>query len=211
PGARLGSSPSTQPDLPRGSVGAPAPIRGGETAAAPPVPATGNGTQVTRWPSRRQAPQGSGSVGRRGPSRSTTVSRPRPVTVAAPARGSGPIWPGSRRPSKTLRQNRLASKDSPGQALRLARLLTGWGVSRGNHSARPENYPGSIRRTHPAEFERYSRNDDPRTKSRSKRPSGSDMSEDVSRRTFDERWFSTALRSIGDAVIATDDRGHVVF
>ena len=28
---------------------------------------------------------------------------------------------------------------------------------------------------------------------------------------FDERWFSTALRSIGDAVIATDDRGRVLF
>ena len=28
---------------------------------------------------------------------------------------------------------------------------------------------------------------------------------------FDERWFSTALKSIGDAVIATDDRGRVLF
>ncbi len=28
---------------------------------------------------------------------------------------------------------------------------------------------------------------------------------------FDERWFSTALRSIGDAVIATDERGRVLF
>jgi PAS domain S-box-containing protein len=28
---------------------------------------------------------------------------------------------------------------------------------------------------------------------------------------FDERWFSTALRSIGDAVIATDGRGRVIF
>ncbi|MBV8265282.1 MAG: PAS domain S-box protein, partial [Planctomycetaceae bacterium] len=28
---------------------------------------------------------------------------------------------------------------------------------------------------------------------------------------FDERWFSIALKSIGDAVIATDDRGRVLF
>ena len=28
---------------------------------------------------------------------------------------------------------------------------------------------------------------------------------------FDERWFSTALKSIGDAVIATDSRGRVLF
>ena len=27
---------------------------------------------------------------------------------------------------------------------------------------------------------------------------------------LDDKWFSTALRSIGDAVIATDERGHVV-
>src|SRR5262249_6031438 len=27
----------------------------------------------------------------------------------------------------------------------------------------------------------------------------------------DDRWFSTALKSVGDAVIATDDRGRVLF
>src|SRR4051794_6877769 len=29
--------------------------------------------------------------------------------------------------------------------------------------------------------------------------------------SFDERWFATALSSIGDAVIATDHRGRVIF
>ena len=33
----------------------------------------------------------------------------------------------------------------------------------------------------------------------------------TARLPFDERWFSTALRSIGDAVIATDDGGRVLF
>src|SRR4051794_36839389 len=37
------------------------------------------------------------------------------------------------------------------------------------------------------------------------------MGEATPRLPFDERWFSTALRSIGDAVIATDDRGRVLF
>src|SRR3954451_13562233 len=37
------------------------------------------------------------------------------------------------------------------------------------------------------------------------------MSEMNLKSTFDERWFSTALRSIGDAVIATDDGGRVLF
>jgi PAS domain S-box-containing protein len=32
-----------------------------------------------------------------------------------------------------------------------------------------------------------------------------------SRLPFDERWFSTALKSIGDAVIATDEKGRVLF
>jgi PAS domain S-box-containing protein len=37
------------------------------------------------------------------------------------------------------------------------------------------------------------------------------MAEATPRLPFDERWFSTALKSIGDAVIATDDRGRVLF
>src|SRR4051794_36636523 len=37
------------------------------------------------------------------------------------------------------------------------------------------------------------------------------MASVTQRLPFDERWFSTALRSIGDAVIATDDRGRVLF
>jgi PAS domain S-box-containing protein len=37
------------------------------------------------------------------------------------------------------------------------------------------------------------------------------MANVTSRLPFDERWFSTALRSIGDAVIATDDRGRILF
>jgi PAS domain S-box-containing protein len=37
------------------------------------------------------------------------------------------------------------------------------------------------------------------------------MSDTTPVRNFDERWFATALRSIGDAVIATDERGRVLF
>jgi PAS domain S-box-containing protein len=37
------------------------------------------------------------------------------------------------------------------------------------------------------------------------------MNDASPRLPFDERWFSTALRSIGDAVIATDERGRVLF
>lgn len=37
------------------------------------------------------------------------------------------------------------------------------------------------------------------------------MDEATRRLSFDERWFSTALKSIGDAVIATDDQGRVQF
>jgi PAS domain S-box-containing protein len=37
------------------------------------------------------------------------------------------------------------------------------------------------------------------------------MNEATQRLLFDERWFSTALKSIGDGVIATDDRGRVFF
>ncbi len=37
------------------------------------------------------------------------------------------------------------------------------------------------------------------------------MNDATSSVPFDERWFSTALRSIGDAVIATDGRGRVIF
>ena len=37
------------------------------------------------------------------------------------------------------------------------------------------------------------------------------MNEASPRLPFDERWFSTALESIGDGVIATDDRGRVLF
>jgi PAS domain S-box-containing protein len=37
------------------------------------------------------------------------------------------------------------------------------------------------------------------------------MNEATHNLPFDERWFSTALKSIGDAVIATDDRGRVLF
>ncbi len=37
------------------------------------------------------------------------------------------------------------------------------------------------------------------------------MDEATRRLPFDEQWFSTALKSIGDAVIATDDRGRVLF
>jgi PAS domain S-box-containing protein len=37
------------------------------------------------------------------------------------------------------------------------------------------------------------------------------MSQAMSPLSFDERWFSTALKSIGDAVIATDDVGRVLF
>src|SRR5262249_40550289 len=37
------------------------------------------------------------------------------------------------------------------------------------------------------------------------------MSETLRGTRFDERWFSTTLRCIGDAVIATDPRGRVLF
>jgi PAS domain S-box-containing protein len=37
------------------------------------------------------------------------------------------------------------------------------------------------------------------------------MAEITPRLPFDERWFSTALKSIGDAVIATDEQGRVLF
>jgi PAS domain S-box-containing protein len=37
------------------------------------------------------------------------------------------------------------------------------------------------------------------------------MNDATPRLPFDEQWFSTALRSIGDAVIATDDRRRVLF
>ncbi|WZP00990.1 PAS domain S-box protein [Isosphaeraceae bacterium EP7] len=37
------------------------------------------------------------------------------------------------------------------------------------------------------------------------------MNESVQSSQFDERWFSTALRSIGDAVIATDGMGRILF
>jgi PAS domain S-box-containing protein len=37
------------------------------------------------------------------------------------------------------------------------------------------------------------------------------MAESTPKRLFDNRWFSTALKSIGDAVIATDDGGRVLF
>src|SRR6185312_709031 len=37
------------------------------------------------------------------------------------------------------------------------------------------------------------------------------MTESTGRLSFDERWFATALASIGDAVIATDHEGRVVY
>jgi PAS domain S-box-containing protein len=40
---------------------------------------------------------------------------------------------------------------------------------------------------------------------------GLTMNDASPRLPFDERWFSTALRSIGDAVIATNERGRVLF
>src|SRR4051794_13514726 len=43
------------------------------------------------------------------------------------------------------------------------------------------------------------------------RRDGRPMNEATRSLPFDERWFSTALKSIGDAVIATDERGRVLF